>query len=218
MAKGSGSLAVQSHQTVVFIGDSITDCGRRAEAAPLGNGYVSMVVALVAGKYPQRRIRFINEGIGGDVVTGLRDRWGDDVLAHEPGWVSVLVGINDLHRTLRGDPTAVPPSLYRQAYTHCLRRTAEETSARLILMDPFYMCAAGDADDFQRRALELLSEYTGIVAELAGQFDAAHVRLHEMFQRVLRHYPADFIGPEPVHPNATGHLMIAHEWLHALQW
>jgi len=166
----------------------------------------------------QDRIRFINEGIGGDVVTGLRDRWGDDVLAHEPGWVSVLVGINDLHRTLRGDPTAVPPSLYRQAYTHCLRRTAEETSARLILMDPFYMCAAGDADDFQRRALELLSEYTGIVAELAGQFDAAHVRLHEMFQRVLRHYPADFIGPEPVHPNATGHLMIAHEWLHALQW
>lgn len=25
--------------TVVFIGDSITDCGRRGEQAPYGNGY-----------------------------------------------------------------------------------------------------------------------------------------------------------------------------------
>ena len=27
---------------MLFIGDSITDCGRRAEHAPLGSGYVRM--------------------------------------------------------------------------------------------------------------------------------------------------------------------------------
>ena len=42
-------LAIQDGQTVVFIGDSLTDCGRREEAAPLGAGYVSMAVALTTG-------------------------------------------------------------------------------------------------------------------------------------------------------------------------
>ncbi len=218
MAKGSERLAIQDGQTVVFIGDSITDCGRRAAAAPLGEGYVSMVVALIAAKYPQRRITFLNEGIGGDVATGLRDRWDDDVIVHGPDWVSVLVGINDLHRTLRESPEAVPPELYRQAYAHCLERTAEKTKARLILMDPFYMSRCEDPHSWRQRVQKLLPEYHAVVSELAKQFRAIHVRLHELFQRVLERYPADFVCPEPVHPNRTGHLMIAQEWLRAVNW
>ena len=218
MAEGSGALAVQDGQTVVFIGDSITDCGRRAAAAPLGEGYVSMVVALAAVRYPDRNITFINEGIGGDVSTGLRDRWDDDVLVHRPDWVSVLVGINDLHRTLRNSPEAVPPELYREAYTHFLERTAEETSARVILMDPFYMSRAADPHSWRSKVQALLPEYIAVVTDLAERFGAIHVRLHEMFQRVLQRRPADFVCPEPVHPNRAGHLMIAHEWLKAVSW
>jgi lysophospholipase L1-like esterase len=218
MASNDGNLAIQDGQTVVFIGDSITDCGRRATAAPLGNGYVSMAVALVAAKYPQRGITFINEGIGGDVSTGLRERWDDDLLVHKPDWVSVLIGINDLHRTLRQTPEAVPPDLYRQAYTQCLQRSVENTSAKLILMDPFYMSRAADPHSWRSRVLKLLPEYVAVVDDLAGKFGAVHVRLHEMFQRVLAHRPSDFVCPEPVHPNPAGHLMIAHEWLQAVNW
>jgi len=218
MSEGGEGLAIGDGQTVVFIGDSITDCGRRAEAAPLGAGYVGMVVALIAGKYPDRRIRFLNQGIGGDVATGLRDRWADDVLVHDPDWVSVLVGINDLHRTLRGDPTAVPPRLYRQALGDCLSRAAEGASARLILMDPFYMSRETHASSLRSRVLALLPEYLAVVEELAGRLGAIHVRPHEMFRRVLEHYPSDFVCPEPVHPNANGHLMIAHEWLRSVGW
>ena len=43
-----GDLCVQDGQTMVLIGDSITDCGRRApEAAPFGNGYVAFFIDLV---------------------------------------------------------------------------------------------------------------------------------------------------------------------------
>jgi hypothetical protein len=41
------SFLVQDGQTVVFIGDSITDCGRRDVAAPLGNGYVKFIADLI---------------------------------------------------------------------------------------------------------------------------------------------------------------------------
>jgi len=211
-------LAIQDGQTVVLIGDSITDCGRRAAAAPMGDGYVSMIVAMIRGRYPQRDIRFINEGIGGDVSTGLRDRWDDDVLVHRPDWVSVLVGINDLHRTAANTPEAVAPDLYRQAYTRCLERTRDETSAKLVLMDPFYMSRAADPHSWRVKVLDLLPEYIAVVADLAEKFDALHVQLHEMFQGVLRHYPADLVCPEPVHPNSAGHLMIAQEWLGAVGW
>ena len=123
MSDVSDGLAIQDGQKVVFIGDSITDCGRRAAEAPLGAGYVSMAIGLMTARYPARHIDYVNRGIGGDVATGLRDRWDEDVLAHKPDTLSVLVGINDLHRTLRGDETAVAPDLYRQAYTECLTRT-----------------------------------------------------------------------------------------------
>ncbi len=214
----NGNLIIQNDQTVVFIGDSITDCGRRGEAAPLGSGYVSMAVALITARYPQRNIRFINEGIGGDVSTGLRDRWDDDIIVHKPDWVSVMVGINDLHRMLRNNPDPVPPDIYRKAYTQCLQSTAENTSARLILMDPFYMSRATDPHSWRTGVLKVLPEYIDIVAELAEKFDAIHVRLHEMFQGILKYRPVDFVCPEPVHPNPSGHLIIAHEWLKTVGW
>ena len=59
-------LAVKDGQTFVFIGDSITDCGRRDAQAPRGSGYARMTIDLIAARYPARRIRFFNEGISGD--------------------------------------------------------------------------------------------------------------------------------------------------------
>jgi len=106
-----GDFLFKDGQTVVFIGDSITDCGRRGPDAPYGNGYVKLAVDLITAKYPERRITFLNEGIGGNTVEDLRNRWHDDVLRHRPDWVSVMVGINDLHRVLRGTQRA------------CLRRS-----------------------------------------------------------------------------------------------
>ena len=75
MTKKEKHFAIQDGQTVVFIGDSITDCGRRLEAYPLGEGYVRFAVDLIAARYPERKINFINSGISGDVCTGLRERW-----------------------------------------------------------------------------------------------------------------------------------------------
>ena len=90
------SFRIKSGERFVFIGDSITDCGRRMEFAPLGNGYVSMVVNLVTAKYPERRIRWINKGISGDTVQGLVERWTEDVVNEEPNWVSIAIGINNV--------------------------------------------------------------------------------------------------------------------------
>ena len=69
-------MKLESGQTIVFIGDSITDCGRRMHERPLGNGYVKQFNDLLIAHYPQLdvNVNIINRGISGDTVTGLRNR------------------------------------------------------------------------------------------------------------------------------------------------
>jgi len=208
---------IQHGQTMVLIGDSITDCGRREPSlGPLGNGYVAFFVDLVAAKYPERAVRFVNKGIGGNTVLDLEARWEADVVAERPDWLAVMIGINDLHRTLDGI-FVIPPSVYRERYERILQRAVGALSPELVLLEPFYMILERDANDYQRRVLGVLPGYIEAVHELAGKFGARVVRLQDMFERQLQHRPYTAFCGEPVHPNRTGHLLIAWELLTALE-
>ena len=211
------AFAFEDGQTIVFAGASITDCGRRGPQAPFGGGYAKNIVDLVTIRYPERNITYFNEGIGGNTVVDLRNRWHDDVLIHNPDWLTVLIGINDLHRTLNGgDPVA--PDRYEKNYREILSLTKEKCGSRLLLADPFYMSADFNTGSFRSKVLEFIPEYIAVVKKLAKEFDAIHVPLHDQFQVQLRHRAADVFCGEPVHPNATGHLLIAVNILDALGW
>ena len=93
----SGGLLLQDGESVLFIGDSITDAGRRADTyRGLGSGYVAQVADLLAARYPDRAIAINNQGISGNRVVDLRSRWAEDVAAHDPDWVSISIGINEV--------------------------------------------------------------------------------------------------------------------------
>ena len=66
---------IQDGERMLFIGDSITDCGRRDRAVPLGDGYVSIFTELATARYPERKIEWTNKGIGGNRTTHLVERW-----------------------------------------------------------------------------------------------------------------------------------------------
>lgn len=70
----------KKESTVLFIGDSITDCGRRGPNAPLGDGFARMTAELFAIRQPDCPIRFLNRGIGGNTTADLQERWTDDAL------------------------------------------------------------------------------------------------------------------------------------------
>ncbi|MCE5280282.1 MAG: SGNH/GDSL hydrolase family protein [Planctomycetaceae bacterium] len=207
---------VNGGQTFVFIGDSITDCGRRAHARPLGDGYVRQVVDMATARYPERKIDFINEGISGNTVIDLRNRWSDDVLRHRPHWLSVKIGINDLHQNLGGGP--ITPAVFETTYRDILTQARKHCNPRIVLIDPFYISADRWPASFRTSVLKALPKYIAVVHKMAREFKAASVRTHDLFQQQLRHRPADAFCPEPVHPTASGHLVIAHGVLKALGW
>ena len=160
---------VRSGETFLFIGDSITDCGRRDEFAPLGNGYVRQVVDLVTARYPERDIRFINTGVGGNNVLDLQARWAEDVLRHSPGWLSVKIGINDIHQTQRGGNN-IPPPVFEEAYRDILTRAREHCDPKMMLIDPFYISTDRSGASFESTILAGLAEYIAVVHRLAEEF------------------------------------------------
>ncbi len=205
------AIRMRDGQTIVFIGDSITDCGRRDTQRPLGGGYVKLFADLVTVREPAKRVTIVNKGISGDRVTGLRNRWTDDVLRHRPDWLAIKIGINDLHSHWRNEKdTAVTPARFAEAYRAILERTRRELPrCRVLLIDPFYISSARGVDTQRGQVLALLPAYLAVVHALAREFRTRHVATHVLFQRLLQYYPADTFCPEPVHPNPTGHLAIA---------
>ena len=211
-----GELCVEDKQTILFIGDSITDCGRRDAAAPLGNGYVRFFSELVMACYPERDIKYINTGIGGNKITDLKGRWEEDALAHESDWLSIKIGINDLHAHLRGDPNGVSPQLYAEIYEYLLEETTKRLDCSIILIEPFYMSRDTSGQTFQSEVLEILPEYLKTVHKMSEKYETKLVRTHDMFQRQLEYRAPNTYCQEPVHPNLLGHLLIAVEVLKTL--
>ena len=169
-------------QRVVFIGDSITDCGRRDAFFPLGNGYVSMVANLVTAKYPGLGVDVINKGIAGNTVVDLENRWDLDALGENPDWLSIKIGINDVWKTYAraGHPLAVPLDLYEQTYRKLLKTTKERSDCKIIIIEPFLI--EPDLDDEMRGHA---ADYADVARELAGEFATIHLKTQDLIDRLL---------------------------------
>jgi len=210
------ALALKDGDAILFIGDSITDCGRRAQEAPLGNGYVRIFSELVTATHPERRITYINKGVGGNRITDLRNRWKDDVLDHDFQWLSVMIGINDAASHIMAAPDSVSPERYAAIYDELLGRTTEEHPCEVVLLDPFYISRDVTGNSMRSRFLTVLPDYIRTVHRMSRKYGTKLVETHKVFQEHLRYREPDFFAPEPVHPYHVGHVIIAHELLKAL--
>ena len=207
---------IEDGQTMLFIGDSITDCGRRGAEMPLGSGYVRLFTELATARFPDRDIAYINKGIGGNRVTDLKERWRDDVLFHKPDRLSIKIGINDLHSHLRSPQDGVSPELFASVYDEILGRTRDELNCPLLLITPFYISTDRSGGTFRAEVLSLLPRYIETVEAMAAKYDARLVNLHDIYQKHLQYRDADTFCPEPVHPNHTGHIVIAEALMQAM--
>jgi lysophospholipase L1-like esterase len=209
--------AVKDGQKIVFMGDSITDGGRLETPGGLGWGYVSLFTQLATARHPERRITFVNRGISGQNIVDLKQRWDDDVLRKKPDWLTLMIGINDIHQFL-GEPTrAVSPEMYRDTYEFVIQRTMDRLDIPVVLLQPFYISRKQPAGTFEARVLKVLPQYIKVVEDMAKKYKTRLVLLHEVFQKHLRYREPKFFCDEPVHPNLSGHMVIAEELLRAFE-
>lgn len=180
--------------------------------AGLGDGYVSLVDSLLAACRPHERIRVLNTGISGNRIIDLESRWRQDVLELKPDWLSVMIGINDVWRQFDRIHDSHPVTLerYEEIYRRLLERTRPEVKG-LILMTPYYI-ETHRADPMR----EKMDAYGRVVERLSQSFDAVFVDLQDAFDSYLRYRPTQSLCGDRVHPNKTGHMLIAKAFLAAI--
>lgn len=201
----------EAGQKIVFIGDSITDSGRRGSARPYGDGYVSQIRALLVARYPELRLQVVNRGISGNTTRDLAARWERDVIAEHPDWLSVLIGINDVWRAFGNNSfESVPLPEYEATLRSLFEQARTHTKTRLMLMTP-YMIEADRRQPMRRQ----MDWYSDVVRRLAAEHDAVFVDTQAAFDRALTHTtPCDW-ADDQIHPNNAGYAIITLAWLHA---
>ncbi|MFA5688499.1 MAG: SGNH/GDSL hydrolase family protein [Kiritimatiellales bacterium] len=208
---------IKNGETILFIGDSITDCLHREKLhAPLGCGYVRIFADMLTVREPQKKITVANHGISGNNVGDLRDRWHDDVLEIAPDWLSIAIGINDLHHTFEGR-ISMPVEQFGNIYDQILSQTKKRLpDCNILLIDPFYMSRDKTSDSFRARILRALPAYIDTVHQLSRKYQTRLVKTHELFQKQLKYHKLEVFSSEPIHPNSAGHLLIAEAVYNAL--
>ncbi|MFF0339760.1 SGNH/GDSL hydrolase family protein [Kribbella sp. NPDC004875] len=193
------SIQLDPRRTVVFAGDSVTDCGRRTDPDGLGDGYVRALYDDLG----ERRPRIVNAGISGNRATDLVARWTEDVLAHEPSLVSILIGINDVWRRYdENDPTT--PESFEASY----RILLDALSCAVVLMEPFLLPVKAGQQEWR----EDLDPKLEVVRKLAVEYGAILVPTDvELGKQAATIGPAALAG-DGVHPSAAGHRALADLW------
>lgn len=219
---------LQNGQRVIFFGDSITQSGK----------YINYIEAYLRTRFPDQQFELINHGISSETISGTSEsdhtprrphalpRFTRDVAAWKPDVLVSCFGMNDGNYH---PPDEQRFQKYQVGIRSLITRT-KNTGAKLVLLTP------PPFDPYRRRASDQQAKEYGykfaainydqtltgysrwlLSLEKENQFV---VDLHGSMNHHLRRRRQDqvsfFFSPDSVHPNETGHWLMAQAVL--LAW
>ena len=202
-------------KTLLFQGDSITDCGRAREEMEdtrhtfLGSGYPALLAARIYGEQPEKDWRIFNRGISGNRVVDLYARWKKDALNLRPDVLSILIGVNDTwHEYNNQNGVEVP------RYEEFLRRLvtwSQEAlpNVKIVLMEPFVLPFGSVGEAWPAE----IAQRGEVVRKAASDLGAVFVPLQEKLTEKAKAYGMDYWLRDGVHPTYAGHYLIAEQWM-----
>jgi lysophospholipase L1-like esterase len=202
--------------TILFQGDSITDCGRNREAAVntpghMGNGYVNLITSELLGCNPAANYTCINKGISGNRVVDLYARWKVDALNWNPDFISILIGVNDVWHEIGGH-NGVEADRFEQVYRMLLSWTKQVLpNVKLLIMEPFALKSEVVDDAF----IAEVRVRAAIAEKMAKEFNAVYLPLHDMLTAAAEKAAPGYYSGDGVHPSLAGNKLIADAWLKA---
>lgn len=190
--------------SIVFLGDSITQAGARPE------GYVTLfkVFCGVNGF----EVKVTNAGISGHKSNDMLARLQKDVLDHHPTWVSVSCGVNDVWHLFAHSGKGVPLPEYKENMTKIVER-CQKAGAKVLLLTatPIY-------EDLNSKENQKLREYNVFLRWLAKEKGLVLCDLFEAFAKQYREKQVEenVLTTDGVHMKPKGNRLMAGEILRAL--
>jgi lysophospholipase L1-like esterase len=204
-------LDLKLNDTILFIGDSITDADRNSRAyKPFGFGYVHFVANHLLAKYPTFNLNIINRGISGNTIRDLEKRWQRDCIDHKPDILSILIGVNDVWRQFEEGKLsrAVFADEYESTYRQLLDEIKQKCKSRIVICEPFMFC-----DDSSNPMFEELHCYIETVNRIASDYKAVLVPFQKLIDEQIKTVPPPKWSADSVHPELWAHCWLAQQWL-----
>lgn len=193
-------------KSIVFFGDSITNCEKHELHAPLGTGYVHRLIKRLDLDHPSQDRFVVNSGINGDTVTGLLRRVQTDVLEHAPDFLFIKIGINDAYNNFHYRSASQQGlDSYRAEYNELLAVLVRSLpDLRVLLITPYYIMD-NDADLLKQH----MCAYGAIVGELALAYNIPIFDSQRLFDDACKlKSPIDW-AHDFIHPIVEGHQLLA---------
>ena len=212
-------MKIEVGSRLLMVGDSITDCGRKRPVGEgfkdnaLGVGYVALVAATLGAVQPEARIHVINMGMSGNTARHMKSRWNTDVLAKNPDWLSIMIGINDVWRqfdTPHEKAAHVNPDEYKATLEELVVSTSPKVKG-LVLMTPYLI--EPSREDPMRTSMD---KYGGYVREIAARHKTLFVDTQAAFDRLLTTVAPTELAEDRIHPNLIGHMVLARAFLRGI--
>ena len=203
-------------KTILFQGDSITDCGRARDRDTFrGVGYPALVTAKLNYEYPGE-YHVINRGVSGNRIVDLYARVKKDIINLAPDYMSILIGLNDVWHEVNeknGVDAEKIDKLYEMLITE-IKEALPDT--KIIIMAPYV--TKGSATE---AAWDYFSGEVAKRAEAAERIAKKHnlkfVTTQDKFDEMLKKHPEPYWTQEGVHPTEAGHALLAGLWLSAFE-
>lgn len=212
--------ALKDGDRVCFVGNSITKDGR----------FHTYVFLYCATRFPDAKIRIFNCGVSGDVADGVLDRMDSDILVHKPTVAVVMLGMNDVNRNLYASKNTGNPEIdaqkkeileqYRDRISKVLQHLKEQGCSLFIETPSIY----DQTGVMKRENLFGVNDALGNCADylksVAPQYNAEIVDYWTLMKKINQEQQKSdstytLIGPDRVHPQSPGHMVMAYQFLHS---
>lgn len=203
-------------KTILFQGDSITDCHRNKEVSnSLGAGYAFMTAGKIHMDYPGQ-YDCLNRGISGNRVVDLYARIKKDAINLKPDIMTVLIGVNDVwhefnkQNGVSNDKFAMILEMFLQEFTEACPDT------KIFILEPFVLPGSANEEFYEEFYHEVRLRAATCKA-IAKKWNLPFIPLQEdMAYRAAQSKAADVLG-DGVHPTSCGHELISRKLYSALK-
>lgn len=195
-------------KTLLFLGDSITDCNHYFDPENLGYGYVRMIEKQI--NTPDKNYQVQNFGNDGFTVPALRRLWQRKGLNLKPDFITILIGINDL-AVIKN--TGITPSVglaqFREQYQALIEDIRLMTDCPILLMEPFIFPHPAEYASWEPE----LHQMNKLIRQLAFDNGLFFLPLWEDLLSAAKKDGFSEITTDGIHLTAKGHKILAAQWI-----
>ena len=201
-------------QTILFQGDSITDCSR---GNGLGTGYALLTAAELGCSMPTN-FNFINRGISGSRIVDLYARINKDFINLKPDVISILIGVNDVWHEIN-EQNGVEAEKFETIYSMLVEEIkAALPEVKIMILEPF--CLRGTATDNTEENPNKWHTFDTEVRKravkakaVAEKYGFHFIPLQDKFDLACQKAEPSYWLRDGVHPTPMGHEIIKNAWI-----